>query len=290
MYKLIAIDIDGTLLNSYGEISEENKNAIKSAKEKGMEIVLSSGRISSAIKNLSKEIGADKFLISGNGAVVYDIKQNKVIYNRYLPKEKVLKIIKICEENSIFYNIYTKDTIITKSLNYNILYYNNENKKNTADKKIDINITEDIYKYVENYDSDDFLKITICDKDQIIFSRIMEKVKKVKNIDILDVSHMSRKVIQSGTEDIEIKYFYTEITDKNVNKWSAIEFLIKKLNMKKEDVLAIGDNINDIEMIKNAGLGVAMGNSSPDVKNISDDIVSDNNSSGVAEAINKRIN
>lgn len=66
MYKLINIDIDGTLLNSYGEITDENKKSIKNAIEKGIEIVLSSGRISGAIKNIANEIGANKYLISGN--------------------------------------------------------------------------------------------------------------------------------------------------------------------------------------------------------------------------------
>ena len=90
---------------------------------------------------------------------------------------------------------------------------------------------------------------------------------------------MSRKKIKNGTNDVSISYFYTEITNENVNKWSAIEFLIEKLGIKSEEVMAIGDNINDREMIENAGLGVIMRNSSPLMKSISDVIVADNNSS-----------
>jgi len=107
MYKLIAIDLDGTLLNSYGEISEENKIAIKKAIENGIEIVLTSGRVMSSIKNFSKEVGTKNFLISGNGAAVLDIRNNIIIFNQNLEKEKVLKIIKLCEENSIYYSVYT---------------------------------------------------------------------------------------------------------------------------------------------------------------------------------------
>lgn len=289
MYKLIAIDIDGTLLNLYGDITQENKEAIKNAISQGVLVVLCSGRISTAIKNIANDIGASKYLISGNGAVVLDMQKNEEIYKNYLSKEKVLEIINLCEENSIFYNIYTTDTIITKSLNYNLLFYNHENKKNLPDKKTDMNITENIPKYIEEYDKDDFLKITICDSDQIIFSRIINILKKQKHIDILDVEHMSRKLIKSGTEEIELSYFYTEITNEEVNKWSAIEFLINKLNIKKEEVIAIGDNINDIEMIKNAGLGIAMENSSQEVKKFAKEITKNNNQSGVAETINKYI-
>lgn len=108
MYKLIAIDLDGTLLNSYGEISEENKLAIKKAIESGCEVVLTSGRVMSSIKNFSKEIGAENFLISGNGSAILDIKNDNIIYNQNLEKEKVLKIVKLCDENSIYYSVYTE--------------------------------------------------------------------------------------------------------------------------------------------------------------------------------------
>ena len=117
----------------------------------------------------------------------------------------------------------------------------------------------------------------------------MNELKKIKEIEVLDVSHMSRKTIKNGTENIEIGYYYTEITNKNVNKWIALEYLIKKLNIKKEEVMTIGDNINDKEMIINAGLGVVMGNSAPYIKEIGDIIVKNNNEDGVAEAIEKYV-
>ena len=77
---------------------------------------------------------------------------------------------------------------------------------------------------------------------------------------------MSKKVIKSGTDEVPVEYCYTEITNENVNKWNAIEYIMKELNITKEEVIAIGDNINDKEMIENAGLGVAMGNSTRSYK------------------------
>ena len=76
MYKLLAIDLDGTLLNSYGEVSLKTKQALKKAKEQGIEVVLSSGRTIDSVKNLATELGVDNYLISGNGAVVYDIQKD----------------------------------------------------------------------------------------------------------------------------------------------------------------------------------------------------------------------
>ena len=77
-----------------------------------------------------------------------------------------------------------------------------------------------------------------------------KKLKKINDIEILEVSHMSRKTIMQGTEEIPIEYYYTEISLADVDKWNAIEFLIKKLGIKPEEVIAIGDNINDKKMIE----------------------------------------
>ena len=96
---------------------------------------------------------------------------------------------------------------------------------------------------------------------------------------------MSRKVITSGTEESE--YHYTEITSKDVDKWNAIKMLANKLNIKLEEIMAIGDNMNDKQMIENSGLGVIMANCAPYMKNYADEIVSNNNEDGVAEAIEK---
>ena len=286
MFKLIAIDLDGTLLNSYGEVSEANRKAIEKFAKKGIYIVLASGRAISSVKSLARDLGADKYMISGNGAVVFDFEKNEIIYNRFLTKRQVLEIAKICEENSIFYNVYSEDEIITKALNYNVLFYHNENAKKNEKNRTNINIVEDIKKYIETSNKENYLKITICEENKVVFNSIIRKIKQINGLDILDTAYMSRKVIKNGTNKVPISYFYTEITNENVNKWSAIDFLIKKLGIDPKDVMAIGDNINDKEMIINSGLGIILRNSSPLMKIYADVIVSDNNSSGVAEALN----
>ena len=289
MYKLIAVDLDGTLLNSYGEISKENKEAIKKAIDKGVQVVIASGRMPSSIENFCTEINANRYLIAGNGTLIYDTEEQEIIYDRFMEKQKVLNIIKICEENSIYYSIYTENSIITKSLNYNVLYYQYENSKKPEHKKTKINIVEDVYKYIDEINTMPLLKMTVCDNNQVIFNSIIRKLRELKDIDVLDVEHMSRKVIKSGTKDVSIEYFYTEITNLNVNKWNALKVIIEKLDIKPEEVMAIGDNINDIEMVQNAGMGVVMGNSALKAIGIGKSTISDNNSSGVAEAIEKYI-
>ena len=289
MYKLIAIDLDGTLLNSYGTISEKNKDVIKKAQDLGTEIVIASGRPISSAKTFANEAGANKYLICGNGSVLYDIQNDQILFHKFLNKNKVLQIIKICEDNSIFYSVYTENLTITKSLNYNILFYNNENRKLPDDKKTKIKIMNNIYDYIEENKNLNVLKITICDKDKIIFSGIIRKLREIKDIDVLDVQHMARKVITSGTEERTVEYHYTEITSKDVDKWYALEMLANKLNVDKNEVMAIGDNMNDKIMIENSGLGVIMANSAPYMKEFADTVVADNNQDGVAEAIEKYV-
>ena len=247
------------------------------------------GRPINSTESLAVELGVDNYLISGNGSAVFDIKKQEIIYDRFLSRRQVLQIADICEKNSVYYNVYTEDEVIASSLNYNVLFYSKENLKKVEEKRTHINIVQNIEKYIEDTGKEKFLKMTICDESRFIFNSISRKIKVISGIDVLDVSYMSRKKIRDGTEVVEIQYYYTEITNENVNKWTAIEYLLSKLNIKREEVVAIGDNVNDKEMIQNAGLGIVMGNSSPQMKEIADRVVADNNTEGVLEAINKYI-
>lgn len=287
MYKLIAIDLDGTLLNSFGIVTEETKKEIKKIQQQGTDVILASGRPIDSIKAIADEIDSKKYFIAGNGAIVYDMKKDEIIYEKCLSKQKVLDIIKICEDNSIGYSLYTEKEILTKNLKYNVLYYHKENLKKPEGKRTKINIINDMYEYVKNNENSNFLKITICDEDKSVFNSIIRKLREIKDIEVLDVSHMARKTIKQGTEEIPIEYYYTEISRANVDKWYAIEFLAEKLNIKKEEIMAIGDNINDKKMIENAGLGVAMEQSTPVVINIADEVTTSNNSDGVAKILQK---
>ena len=285
MYKLIAIDLDGTLLNSYGQISEKNRLALKQAQKQGAKIVLASGRSTNSVKNIANDLGNNKYIICGNGSLIYDLQKEEIIYDKFIEKKKALQIINICEQNTIYYNVYTENMVIAKTLSNNVMFYHQENANKPDSKKTKINLVENIYEYVQNLENENILKFTISDTSSIIFNSIIRKLREIKNIDVLDVAHMSRKIIKAGTEEVSLEYYYTEITSKDVDKWNAIEWLAKELDIKKEEIMAIGDNVNDKLMIENAGLGVAMGNSAPYIKEIADKVVSNNNEDGVAEAI-----
>ena len=287
MYKLVAIDLDGTMLNSYGVVTENTKNIIKKTIEKGTDVIIASGRPIDSIKTIANEIGSRNYFIAGNGSLIYDIQKDEIIYEKYLKKEKVLEIIKMCEENSISYNVYTEKTILATALKHNVLYYYKENLKKPEDKQTHINIVENMYDYIDKMNEEKFLKITICDENKSVFNSIMKKLSEIGAIEVLEVAHMSRKIIQQGTEEIPIEYYYTEISAENVDKWYAIEYLISKLNIEKEEVITMGDNINDKKMIQEAGLGVAMGQSTPAIKEIANEITTSNEEDGVAAFLEK---
>ena len=177
MYKLVAIDLDGTMLDSYGMVTEETKETIKKVEEQGVSVIIASGRPIDSIKSIANEIDSKKYFISGNGAIIYDMEKEEIIYEKCMPKEKVLEIIKICEENSIAYNVYTEKEILATALKYNVLYYNKENLKKEESKKTKITIVKDMYEYVKNKEDTNFLKITVCDETKSVFNSIIRKFK-----------------------------------------------------------------------------------------------------------------
>ena len=239
MYKIVAVDLDGTMLNKYGVVTDGTKQAIKNTIENGTDVIIASGRPIDSIKTIAKEIGSENYFIAGNGSLIYDIKKDEVIYERFLDKQKILEIIDICENNSISYNIYTETTILAKKLEYNVLYYHKENLKKEETKKTNITIVDDMKKYIKHSDNDKFLKVTVCDESKTIFNSIIRKLREIQNIDVLDVGHMSRKTIRQGTEEFSVEYYYTEISLKDVDKWTALDYLAKQLNVEKEEIIAI---------------------------------------------------
>jgi len=134
MYKLAVIDLDGTMLNPYGIITENTKEQIKQARKRGTEIIIASGRPIDSIRTIAKEIESQSYFIAANGALIYDIQKDEIIYDKFLSKQKILEMIKLCEENSIAYNVYTNQTILANALKYNVLYYQKENLKKEESK------------------------------------------------------------------------------------------------------------------------------------------------------------
>ncbi len=286
MYKLIAIDLDGTLMNSQGQITDEDIEAIKKLKEAGSIVIINSGRQLETIKNIAQEIGNIDYCVCGNGALLYDLKNNKILFSQFLDKSKAIEIIKMCKASDIYFNIYTDKEILVESLKDNVLAFYYNNKTIPYAKQTRIKIEPDIEKYILNNECS-ILKIGMSNENEDIFQNGFEQLKKIKNIDILEVKGKSNRFYSDGDQEIEIEYFYTEATSVQVNKWTAIDKLASILEIKAKDIAAIGDNINDAAIIVNAGLGIAMGNATPYIHEIANVATLSNDRSGVAHAIYK---
>ena len=289
MYKLVAIDLDGTMLNSKGIVTDKTKKTIKKAIAKGIEVIIASGRNINSIKSIANETGINKYCISGNGAAIYNLQKNEILYEKYMPKEEILKTIQICEQNDIYYALYTDDVILAKNINYNTLSYYSHNIKLPEEKRTKIALVKDLYEYVQENEEEKFLKIMICEENEEKFLKVTQQLKQLQNITLLDMCHTHKKIILKDGIERNLEYYYAEILDEQSDKWNAIEFLIKELNIKKEEVITIGDNSNDFKMLENAGLGISLKGSNPKAIEKADVIVSDNNSDGVAEAIEKYV-
>lgn len=284
MFKLIAIDIDGTLLNYRSELTEKTKNILKKASEQGIYVVLTSGRLTNTVKKFCAEIGADKYLIAENGASIVNLQTNELEYSKYISKEVVNVVLDVCEANNIYYMVYTNKELIVKSIKHMTMFFYKQNYNPNAR----INTIIAGRDYIDNV-KDNFTKLMICDEDRAIYNSIVSKLNKIPEIDVSPVPHISSKKLEIDGEKKIIEYSYADICAKGTNKWNAIKILADKLGIKDNEIMAIGDNINDIKMIENAGLGVAMGNGSPHVRALADVVAPSNDNDGVAYVVEKYV-
>lgn len=265
MFKLIALDMDGTLLNEDKKISEENYLAIKKAKEKGVKVVLATGRPIKGIERYLDKLG----LISNEDYCV--------TYN-----------------GSLVVNTGTKEVLTQVLLNSEDVHYLYD-----LSKKLDINIhalttsgciTPELSKYTELE-----IKMNEIPFTEIDFHTIDDTTSVVKVMFVGEENKLS-SVIENLPEEVYEKYtvvrsapYFLEFLDKNVNKGAGVKSLAEKLGINQHEVICVGDAGNDIHMIEYAGLGVAMGNAFPEAKKVANYITYSNEEDGVAHVIDKFI-
>lgn len=270
-YKLIAIDMDGTLLNSAEEVSEKNKEAILKATEKGISVVVSTGRIFSSATYFAKILNVITPVIACNGAYVSEYHRDNVIIENPIQKEDLKEIINILDRNDLYYHFYDDENFYTKDLEYNSLKYYEWNKKQDKDNKINIEIVKDPLNFVEKEDIKVYKMVTM-DKDLDKVMKAREELSRNENIEIVSSWHGSLDIMYKG-----------------VSKGKALKQLCNLYNIKNDEVIAIGDNENDLSMLEFAGTSVAMGNGINLVKEYATFVTDTNDNDGVAKAIEKFI-
>lgn len=271
--KLVCVDMDGTLLTSSKNVSEANKNAIKKAYKKGVEVVITTGRVFANADYYSKLIGVKSPIIASNGAIIRG-KNNEIIYKNPMKIEKMEAILKVCRKLKIKVNFHTSNSIICGSKFVYILvkYLFLKSMRNSNNGKLEL-------KYIPNYESlNKFInsnEVIRCEIININSKRIGKLKSELKKLDGIEVV---------GSTDRNI-----EVTSKSVSKGNAVKILADTYHIKREEIITIGDSENDLSMIEYGGLGVVMGNGNEKAKRIADYITDTNYNDGVAKVINKFI-
>lgn len=270
-YKLICIDMDGTLLDDKKQVSQKNIEAIKKAYEKGIHIAIATGRtFASARYYLEDVIGVEGTIISLNGAYIRKSNSKDVIYKIPLTFEEVEEIYKVAERNNIMTHFNTEDMSISTSDETEKNRENNFNKDVKKGTVFEVFRKNDLINRLREL-QEDILKISVTEnKDREKFNRVREQMDELNRFEVVN-------------SDVN----YIEVMKKGCSKGHGVKILAESLKIKREEIMCIGDNENDLSMITYAGFGVAMGNGCELLKKASKYITDDNLNSGVAKAIDK---
>ena len=281
MIKLIASDLDGTMFEKGNVIPETNLKAINDINNSNINFTICTGKTYSLFKNICEDIGTG-YGIFGNGNQIINLKNGEEIYRKLLRNEDVLFCINTAKKLKLHVHLYTNKEVITEKLLYMDLR-NFELTKNDKNIDLEFKIVTDIQEYVEK-ENPEILKLVIsAEKD---LASLKKEFAKNKNLQV----NLIRKVDKYRDEIIGKEYEYLDIMPAGINKEQALEVLENYLKIDKSEVLAIGDNLNDLEMIKDSGVGIAVANAYDEVKEVANYTTTTTaQNGGFAEAVYKFI-
>ena len=280
MYKMIILDLDGTLLNDYKEVSKENINLMRRAyEEKGIISVIATGRPLGYANEICKLYNNcfGNYIIASNGAIIKDIKNDEYINKITFTTKEILTLRNMyLEEQADYIILCTEERSITETK-----YLDGEDWGTNFNKeKTKIENIEEILKENPNTTG----ALCIIGGDIPVLEKILKKVKILEDV---QASVICNYIYQSKNNIINQKYI--DVTKKGCTKKNAIHILANKLGIKQEEIIVMGDGGNDISMFECAGLKIAMGNAEEYLKEKADYITETNNNDGVAKAIKKFI-
>lgn len=270
--KLICIDMDGTLLDNNHNVPIENKKALIEARDKGIIIAITTGRLFTSAKYYSDLIGINAPIISSNGAYIKEKDSSKVIYENALSLDECLEIYNICKQYSFDTYFNTHDTAISSTEFKEDHAYMITNKLLKQKDKIKFKVAPDLTNILKELEGD-VLKAILINKS----SKDNTELLKAKN-EFIKLNKY--EVVSSGLNNFEVM-------KKGTSKGNAVKKLAEILDIKNDEIMCIGDSENDLSMIKFAGIGVCMENGLELLKKEADYITDTNLNSGVAKAIRK---
>lgn len=267
--RMVALDLDGTTLNNQKELSPRTIAAFKKAMEKGAHIVVSTGRTFRSLPEQLFGIEGLEYIVTSNGAHVTELDTMKTIYENYLASHAVEEVVRVLRGTGFSIETFVGGRAYIDKAEY-----------------------EDVVANGSTYRDADYIKSTrnpiphICDY-------MIENKHQIENISVnfefIEDKEKWEKIL-GQINDITLTSSFQhnfEIGGANTSKAEALRFLMRKLDVKAEELMACGDSPNDIEMIKLAGIGVVVGNATEEMKSLADYITDTNDNDGVAKAIER---
>ncbi len=263
-YKVLVLDIDGTLTNSQKIITPKTKQLLCEVQELGVKLVLASGRPTPGITPLANELELENhggFILPFNGARIIDCQSKKTIFEQVLPMEMIPLLYRSSQEYNVPIVTYNDCSIITE-------------KSDDQYVNIEARINKMPVRQVDNFIETINFHVTKCLMvGEGNYLSNVEKDMKARFGDRLNVYRSEP--------------FFLEIMPQNIDKAYSLGKLSEYLGCTREEMIACGDGFNDLSMIRYAGLGVAMANAQPIVKESADFITLSNDEDGVAHVIEK---
>jgi hypothetical protein len=265
-YKLLVVDVDGTLLGRDGSVSVENKEALAKARQSGIMVSLSTGRVPRACLNIIKQLSLDGYHIFFDGALVSNFSQSEEVYVQPLNKLIVTEAVEFARSNDIYLELYSATRYFVERETWGT----------------------EIHRQFFNLEPivTDFTKL--LNRERIIKAELMtsnpEEVAKANSfyLQFHDRLHFSW-VSTPAYPGID----FINVVDPGVSKGEALAALVLHLGISMTEVMAVGDGTNDIPLLSSVGLAVAMENAPAEVKAIAHYVTLDVDHGGLAAAINK---
>ncbi len=262
--RLVAMDLDDTLLRNDWTISPRVVKAIQKAQAQGVKMTIATGRMPISTRPYALQLGVDVPVITYHGAMIQQVLSGEILFRRVIPSALAAEIVEDVAKRGIYGQVYLKDRVVASQLNE----WSREYAK--------------------------IASVHIEERDlSVLLSQEPEGVEKILLIGeeaVLDQLALYLK--QGYGKKVHItksKPRFLEITECSVNKGVALAALAKQFGIVQEEVMAIGDSFNDLEMIQYAGMGVAMGNARLEIKELADIVTASNEEDGVAEAIERYV-
>jgi len=264
-HKLLAIDLDGTLLNSQKEITPRTEAALIEAQKRGHRIVLATGRPIVGARPYARQLRLDVyhgFLLCFNGATILQCEDNKLLYENYLPAQFIPKLYTKSKENGFAIMSYEGDCILTESVDDKYIQHAARINRMQILKTRDFaNIKTPVPKCIITGETDRLI--------------LFEKLLRAEFGDELSI--------------IRSESFFLEVMNRGVEKGTSLAQLLQMIHVNPENLVSFGDSYNDESMLRLAGWSVAMGNARTEIQSLADEVTASNDENGVSQVVVRRV-